>query len=102
MAPTLTADRALSLSTTEKTELATSLELLTRLYVRNVNQHRRSHWFASLVAFRKQLGLLLSEIRAAEGDEKGKKAREARDGAKEKVRERLGFWDRAGVHQWYL
>ncbi|KAF2490377.1 hypothetical protein BU16DRAFT_151096 [Lophium mytilinum] len=104
MGPKPTPNHALSLTPTEKTELATTLELLTRLYVRNVNQHRRSHWFSSLVAFRKQLGLLLGEIEAAtEGIKslKGKKAQEAKEEGEMKVTERLGFWDEV-CHGWYL
>lgn len=65
-------------------------DLLNKIFVRNVNQHRRSVWWKSLHAFRKQLGLLLSEL------ESGKKSeREA------KLEARLRYWDEKFIHQWY-
>ena len=63
-------------------------ELLNKIFVRNKNQHRRSTWWKSLHAFRKQMALLLQDM---EGE--GKK--------KEKdVEARLRFWDGC-VHGWY-
>jgi ribonuclease MRP protein subunit RMP1 len=51
---------------------------------------RRSHWWKSLHAFRKQLGLLLAELEAAK-----KAEREA------KLQARLRYWDEKFIHQWY-
>jgi ribonuclease MRP protein subunit RMP1 len=65
-------------------------ELLNKIFIRNRNQHRRSHWWKSLHAFRKQLGLLLAELEAAK-----KAEREA------KLQARLRYWDEKFIHQWY-
>jgi ribonuclease MRP protein subunit RMP1 len=65
-------------------------ELLNRIFIRNRNQHRRSHWWKSLHAFRKQLGLLLGELEATK-----KAEREA------KLEARLRYWDDNFIHQWY-
>ncbi|KAF2823932.1 hypothetical protein CC86DRAFT_62004 [Ophiobolus disseminans] len=61
-------------------------ELLNKLFIRNKNQHRRSHWWKSLHAFRKQLGLLLHDLEAKKKDDV--------------VEARLVFWDGC-VHAWY-
>lgn len=65
-------------------------DLLNKIFVRNVNQHRRSVWWKSLHAFRKQLGLLLSELETSKKSE-----REA------KLEARLRYWDEKFIHQWY-
>ncbi|KAF2638951.1 hypothetical protein P280DRAFT_67453 [Massarina eburnea CBS 473.64] len=74
----------------EKKNLADIQDLLNCLFVRNKNQHRRSHWFKSLHQFRKQLGLMINEV-------EGKTAAAAR-----LIEERLRFWDVGCVHKWYL
>lgn len=74
----------------DKAMLVDILELLNKLFARNSNQHRRSHWWKSLHQFRKQLGLLLSEM------DTGKKSERA-----EKIAARLTFWDEKFIHQWY-
>ena len=63
-------------------------ELLNKIFIRNKNQHRRSHWWKSLHAFRKQMDLLLEDL-----ETKGKKK-------VENVEARLRYWDEC-VHQWY-
>ncbi|KAF1947012.1 hypothetical protein EJ02DRAFT_334608 [Clathrospora elynae] len=74
----------------EKAMLHDIEDLLNKIFVRNRNQHRRSHWWKSLHAFRKQLHLLLREL------ETGKRSdREA------KVEARLRYWDGDCIHQWY-
>lgn len=65
-------------------------ELLETLFTRNRSQHRRSHWWKSLHAFRKQLALLLNEM---EGGRKSERVA--------KVEARLKFWDEKCVHVWY-
>jgi ribonuclease MRP protein subunit RMP1 len=62
-------------------------ELLNKVFVRNQNQHRRSHWWKSLHAFRKQLGLLLEEMEASK--------------AEAKLTARLRYWDEKFIHMWY-
>ncbi|ORY09885.1 hypothetical protein BCR34DRAFT_486602 [Clohesyomyces aquaticus] len=87
MHPKMSATRLLAASGAEKRALVDIHELLDRLYVRNRNQHRRSHWFKSLGQFRKQLGLLIGELE---------------DGKTNTLEQRLRFWDERCIHQWYL
>jgi len=75
----------------DKQALVDIHELLTRLFIRNRNQHRRSLWFKSLTQFRKELGLLIEEFTSS------KKA-----SLSEKIEQRLKYWDEKCVHQWYL
>ena len=89
--PKMTSATLLSTSDAEKGSLRDVLALLNSLFVRNRNQHRRSHWFKSLQQFRKQLGLLLDELEGKSG-----KAKE------EKLTRRLQFWDEGCIHYWYL
>lgn len=91
MAPQISPQVLLSASSRDKAMLRDILELLNKLFVRNVNQHRRNHWWKSLHAFRKQLGLLLNELETA------KKTVRA-----EKIEQRLRYWDEKCIHQWYL
>jgi ribonuclease MRP protein subunit RMP1 len=88
--PKITATALMNATQHEKAMLHDIHSLLNKLFTRNRNQHRRSVWWRSLHAFRKQIGLLLSEL------EKGKKSeREA------KVEARLRYWDEGVVHTWY-
>lgn len=80
-----------AISASDKQNVKDIYELLERLFTRNRNQHRRSHWFKSLHQFRKQLGLLLAEM------ESTKKVSAARV-----MTERLQYWDQKCIHQWYL
>jgi ribonuclease MRP protein subunit RMP1 len=64
--------------------------LLDKIFTRNRNQHRRSHWWKALHALRKQLGLLLLEMETS-----SKAVRE------EKLQARLRYWDEKCVHTWY-
>ncbi|EAT83352.2 hypothetical protein SNOG_09160 [Parastagonospora nodorum SN15] len=61
--------------------------LLDKIFARNQNQHRRSHWWKSLHAFRKQLGLLLEEMAGSK--------------AEAKIEARLRYWDEKFIHMWY-
>ncbi|KAF2197195.1 hypothetical protein GQ43DRAFT_218957 [Delitschia confertaspora ATCC 74209] len=90
-APKATAKALLTINYADKQAMTDIHELLTRLYVRNRNQHRHSHWFRSLGMFRKQLGLLLAEM---EDKKKGNVA--------ETLEKRLQFWDTQCIHDWYL
>ncbi|KAF2181820.1 hypothetical protein K469DRAFT_671033 [Zopfia rhizophila CBS 207.26] len=87
-APKVSAATLLNAAAADKQALVDIHELLTRLYVRNRNQHRRSHWFKSLCQFRKQLGLLIAEMDGANGGSV--------------IEQRLRFWDSRCIHQWYL
>ncbi|KAJ4367011.1 RNase MRP subunit [Neocucurbitaria cava] len=87
--PAITATTLLAASQHEKAMLHDIYELLDKLFARNRNQHRRSHWWKSLHAFRKQTGLLLQEM------ESKKSEREA------KLEARLRYWDEGCIHQWY-
>lgn len=87
--PLITASALLAASPHEVAMLHDIYDLLDSLFARNRNQHRRSHWWKSLHAFRKQIALLLDEM-------EGKKSeREA------KVQARLRYWDEQCIHQWY-
>ncbi|KAJ4989352.1 hypothetical protein SVAN01_05077 [Stagonosporopsis vannaccii] len=84
------ANTLLNASQHDKAMLVDIYELLENLYVRNRNQHRRSHWWKSLSAFRRQLALLLSDM------ETGKKSERPAN-----IEARLQYWDKKCVHVWY-
>jgi ribonuclease MRP protein subunit RMP1 len=86
-ASTITAKALLNAAPHDIAKLHDIHELLNKIFIRNKNQHRRSHWWKSLHAFRKQIGLLLQEL-------EGKK-KEA------EVEARLKFWDEGAMHTWY-
>jgi ribonuclease MRP protein subunit RMP1 len=65
-------------------------DLLNKIFIRNVNQHRRSVWWKSLHAFRKQLALLLLEMEHPKKSE-----------VEGKLEARLRYWDDKFVHTWY-
>ena len=88
--PNITATALMDATSHDKAMLLDITTLLDKIFTRNRNQHRRSHWWKSLHAFRKQLGLLLGELETS-----GKIARE------EKVQARLTYWDEKCVHMWY-
>jgi ribonuclease MRP protein subunit RMP1 len=88
--PAITATALLASTPHDKEMLHDIHELLDKLFARNRNQHRRSHWWKSLHAFRKQIALLLQDL------ESGKKSE--REG---KVQARLRYWDEKCIHLWY-
>jgi ribonuclease MRP protein subunit RMP1 len=88
--PNITATALMNTSQHEKAMLHDIHSLLNKIFIRNRNQHQRSHWWRSLHAFRKQMHLLLQEL------ESGKK--KEREG---KVEARLRYWDEGMVHTWY-
>ncbi|KAF1850913.1 uncharacterized protein K460DRAFT_273511 [Cucurbitaria berberidis CBS 394.84] len=87
--PAITAIALLTVSSHEKAMLHDIYELLDKLFVRNRNQHRRSHWWKGLHAFRKQTGLLLQEMEGKKSEREGK------------LEARLQYWDEKCIHQWY-
>jgi ribonuclease MRP protein subunit RMP1 len=87
---TISADALLNASKHDKEMLVDIYELLNNLFARNRNQHRRSHWWKSLHAFRKQLALLLADM------DTGKKSERPM-----KIEARLKYWDEKCVHVWY-
>jgi ribonuclease MRP protein subunit RMP1 len=89
--PQISSSTLLAASPKDKQSLVEIHALLNSLFIRNRNQHRRNHWFKSLQQFRKQLGLLLSEM------ETGTSATKAA-----KLTARLQFWDEKCIHEWYL
>ena len=54
----------LRLSAVSVDELKGLGEMLQRIFVRNKNQHRRSHWWKALKGFKRELGLVLGELAA--------------------------------------
>lgn len=82
-----TADVLLQIDQKGKEQLAEINDLLVRLYTRNKNQHRHSHWFKSLSILRKELGNLLEELSTMN---------------RTKLEARLKFWDSNHIHMWYL
>ena len=54
----------LRLSAASMDELKGLGEMLQRIFVRNKNQHRRSHWWKALKGFKRELGLVLGELAA--------------------------------------
>jgi len=90
MAPSnVTAAALLAAQANDIAKLRDIQELLNKIFIRNKNQHRRSHWWKSLAAFRKQIGLLLHDL-----ETKGKKK-------EDDVEARLRYWDDGCVHMWY-
>ncbi|KAH9860228.1 hypothetical protein IAQ61_012012 [Plenodomus lingam] len=87
--PLITATTLLAAPAHDKAMLQDIHDLLNKLFIRNRNQHRRSHWWKSLHAFRKQIGLLLADL-------DGKKSERT-----EKLEERLRYWDNKCIHMWY-
>lgn len=90
MAAPISATALMNASQHDKAMLVDIYELLNNLFARNRNQHRRSHWWKNLHAFRKQLTLLLSEM------ESGRKSERPA-----KIEARLKYWDEKCVHVWY-
>lgn len=90
MTTPISAAPLLNASQHDKAMLVDIYELLNTLFARNRNQHRRSHWWKSIHAFRKQLALLLTEM------ETGKKSERPA-----KIEARLRHWDEKCVHVWY-
>lgn len=89
--PSIITAAALMMATPhDKAMLQDINELLNKIFIRNKNQHRRSHWWKSLHAFRKQLGLLLEEMETAKKNE-----------LEGKIEARLRYWDDSCIHQWY-
>jgi ribonuclease MRP protein subunit RMP1 len=88
--PSITATALINATPHDKAMLLDITSLLDKIFIRNRNQHRRSHWWKSLHAFRKQLNLLLRDLETS-----GKLARE------EKLQARLKYWDEKCVHMWY-
>ncbi|KAH6622358.1 hypothetical protein C7974DRAFT_415009 [Boeremia exigua] len=84
------ANALINASQHDKAMLLDIYELLNNLFVRNRNQHRRSHWWKSLHAFRKQLTILLSEMETGKRSERSAK-----------IEARLKYWDEKCVHVWY-
>ena len=87
--PLITATTLLATSQHDKDMLHDIYTLLDQLFARNRNQHRRSHWWKSLHAFRKQISLLIRELEGKRSE------REA------KLEARLRYWDEKCIHQWY-
>jgi ribonuclease MRP protein subunit RMP1 len=87
---TITAKALMTATPHDKAMLLDVYDLLNKIFIRNINQHRRSHWWKSLHAFRKQLGLLLAEMETSKKTEL-----EAR------IEARLRYWDDKFIHQWY-
>src|ERR1700761_9333196 len=56
----MSSDLNLSISDTPVAELKNLYRVTNAIYIRNKNQHRRSHWWTSFNMFRKQLRLLTS------------------------------------------
>ncbi|KAH8725959.1 hypothetical protein GQ44DRAFT_614562 [Phaeosphaeriaceae sp. PMI808] len=90
LSPNITATPLLTATPHDKARLTDIHELLYKLFIRNRNQHRRSHWWKSLHAYRKQLSLLLSELETSKKSE-----------LPGKIEARLRYWDDKCIHQWY-
>jgi ribonuclease MRP protein subunit RMP1 len=87
---TITATGLMLATPHDKAMLLDIHDLLNKIFVRNVNQHRRSVWWKSLHAFRKQLGILLEELSAPKKSD-----------VEAKLQARLRYWDDKFIHQWY-
>lgn len=106
--PTISASTLLAATSHDLAMLHDILSLLNQLFARNRNQHSRAHWWKSLFAFRKQLGLLLQGLESDGGKGSGKgvgkasgKRADREKEKEEKVTARLRYWDKKCVHGWY-
>ncbi|KAL7771641.1 hypothetical protein CFE70_001589 [Pyrenophora teres f. teres 0-1] len=85
--PIITATHLLNASQHDMAMLHDIHSLLNKIFVRNRNQHQRSTWWKALHAFRKQISLLLGELKTGKVKER-----------ETKLQARLRYWDDRVVH----
>ena len=84
-------------------ELKGLSEMLQRIFVRNKNQHRRSHWWKALKGFKRELGLVLGELaalQAATGT--GTSTSTSKPALTRRLEARLRVLGEEKMHVWYM
>jgi ribonuclease MRP protein subunit RMP1 len=89
----------LQLSAASVDELKGLGEMLQRIFVRNKNQHRRSHWWKALKGFKRELGLVLGELAALQAATSTSTSKPA---LTRRLEARLRVLSEEKMHAWYM
>ena len=95
----------LRLSAVSVDELKGLGEMLQRIFVRNKNQHRRSHWWKALKGFKRELGLVLGELtalQAATSTSTGTGTGTSKPDLTRRLEARLRVLGEEKMHVWYM
>lgn len=74
-------------------------EMLQRIFVRNKNQHRRSHWWKALKGFKRELGLVLGDLTALQAASTTTTSKPA---LTRRLEARLRVLGEEKMHVWYM
>ena len=91
----------LQLSAASVDELKGLGEMLQRIFVRNKNQHRRSHWWKALKGFKRELGLVLGELAALQAATSTSTSTSKPTLAR-RLEARLRVLSEEKMHAWYM
>ena len=95
----------LQLSAASVDELKGLGEMLQRIFVRNKNQHRRSHWWKALKGFKRELGLVLGELaalQAATSTSTSTSNSNSKPALTRRLEARLRVLGEEKMHAWYM
>lgn len=101
MPPTPTPTIPLQLSAASVDELKGLGEMLQRIFVRNKNQHRRSHWWKALKSFKRELGLVLGELAALQAATSTSNSN-SKPALTRRLEARLRVLSEEKMHAWYM
>ena len=103
MPPTPTPTIPLQLSAASVDELKGLGEMLQRIFVRNKNQHRRSHWWKALKGFKRELGLVLGELAALQAATSTSTSNSnSKPALTRRLEARLRVLGEEKMHAWYM
>ena len=93
----------LQLSVASVDELKGLCEMLQRIFVRNKNQHRRSHWWKALKGFKRELGLVLGELTALQAVTSTSTSNSnSKPALTRRLEARLRVLGEEKMHAWYM
>lgn len=93
----------LQLSAASVDELKGLGEMLQRIFVRNKNQHRRSHWWKALKGFKRELGLVLGELAALQATTNtSTSTSNSKPALTRRLEARLRVLGEEKMHAWYM
>jgi ribonuclease MRP protein subunit RMP1 len=93
----------LQLSAASVDELKGLGEMLQRIFVRNKNQHRRSHWWKALKGFKRELGLVLGELAALQtATSTSTSNSNSKPALTRRLEARLRVLSEEKMHAWYM
>ena len=95
----------LQLSAASVNELEGLGEMLQRIFVRNKNQHRRSHWWKALKGFKRELGLVLGELAALQATTStstSTSTSNSKPALTRRLEARLRVLGEEKMHAWYM